>query len=294
MPEVEEIEIEDPEAGYVEIDTEDVLPEPDEESEAGADEPEVEPQASEEDSSRGPDQALAAQHRILKRENTILQQRFNQLLEVISRAQEGQGPPQEPEALPDPEEDLAGSLIGRLDRLEQANQQDRQERQAREERQALAGEVQAAQQQVIAYRDTHPEYAPAVEHLVQAVAEEAREEFPTATEAEIQSLLEQETVRRLLQWRRAGLDPGEQLVKLARRRGWQPSQDSSAGQEDPRQQVRAQRRRSRSASTIAAVPGAGGSKRLTVKDAVGMSEEEWSAKLDKVPLRELLRGKQRA
>src|SRR4029077_19119871 len=63
--------------------------------------------------------AIAAQHRILQRNYDVLERRFGQVVEILSRQQRSQEVPQgEEEEIPDPDENLGGHIVGKMTAIE--------------------------------------------------------------------------------------------------------------------------------------------------------------------------------
>lgn len=238
--------------------------------------------------------ALAARHRILERDHQVMAKRFEQLLGAISGASQARQEPSQ-EELPDPEEDgLGAHIVARLKRMEDQAEADRVARDAVQQNQALANEYSSARGAMMAYRAQDPAtYEAAVTHLANVTFEEARAEMPGYTDQDIALFLQRAVVQYQLKWQREGRNPGEELVKMAMRRGFRIP-ERAAPAEDARQTVEAAKAKEQKARTISGVPGASPRGPLKLARALEMPEDTWQVELKKIPLRDLLKGKGRS
>lgn len=267
-----------------------------EEQEEGDDEPEG--KEEEPEPARKFNQ-LAAQHRILVRDNRILTTRFESLLAAINRASTQGASVQQAaeEELPEPDEDIGGHIVGRLQRIENRAEEERRQREEIAGRTALSNEVSGAYARVFEYRNQDPElYDSAVTHLAQISIDELREEYPDKTDDEIADGLRQQVLIRMLKWSREGKNPGEEFVKMAQRRGFngQGKRTGSPKASDARAEITNERAREKKARTIASVSGAPARGPLKASRVLALDEDTWEREVAKMPLKELLKGKGRS
>lgn len=307
---VEEYSDEDVDPGYQDL--EDDL---DDEDEVAAAPEEDEQEAPEQQEPTKPpvDQKeynrLAYDYRILQREQRELVRRFDHLIGVLSQPQQQYQP--EPQ-LPDPDEDLGGFLAGKLELMEQRQEYERMEKQQREAQEAIEREIQYAQSLASQYGRSNPEvYGNAVEFLTQQLWEEMREEYPTAMDEEIGGELYRQAQARLVTWVRAGKNPGEELMKMAKRRGFNFNAVAANGNGRPqpsvakngaaKQTIQARKEKQAKGRTISSLQGSSPGQRLTAKKILQLSDDEFADEVRslskqrgrKLPLRELLKGKEK-
>lgn len=250
---------------------------------------------------------LAAQHRILSRQNRTMAQQYRALerqhAELIGMVK-SRLPQFQEEQLPDPEEDLGGHLVKRLDRFEKMQEQERQERarQAKEEAEFEAySDARSAAVEFRGSLEDPMEYDNALMYLGQLAFEEALEEDDNSTEDEIRDRLAAGLVTQMKKWHSSGANPGEKLLGMARRRGFRyeqapPPQQQQQQQQpaSPRAQIREQKSRQQKGRTITNLPGsAASSKSLTPSKHLQRDEEDWVKENRDTPIRDLLKGKGR-
>lgn len=256
---------------------------------------------------------LAASHRILSRNHAILTRRFNELIELVQRSQQGAAPVQqtgEEEELPDPNEDLGGHLVKRLERIEAQQKREREEIERQRQIEAEQAEFRAVEEARNSFREQNPEvYDQAVHYLVSLYMDEAREQAPHLTDAELAQHFVREAIENQKAWYRQGKNPGQEVFAMAVRRGfdWQDPQPvqqalpqqrqqqrrQAPPQQDPRRQVQQQRKKQQQGRTISSVQGSQSARAMTARQVLALDEDEWEARVKGRPLRELLAGLER-
>lgn len=239
---------------------------------------------------------LAAAYRIQKRDFEILQRRHEQLVTALAAQHQAPVEEEAEEAIPDPEENLAGHLVGKVNRLERLTQREADERKEREERARVAGISAQAAQGAMQVREVvgGEVFDDALGHLGRSLTMEARLARPDLTDAEIQQGLNGMLQNKIREWGENGLNVGEQLLQYSYVRGWQPKVPQPAvapavvtapavvgvapGRRttDPREEVRKQRDKQKTGRTISSVPGTPAKGKFDVaKYSIGSSEEDW-------------------
>jgi hypothetical protein len=250
--------------------------------------------------------AIAAQHRILQRNYDVLERRFGQVVEILSRQQRSQEMPEgEDEEIPDPDENLGGHLVGKMTAIEKRLQREEEDRAQRERDQSVVQQFHAAQGSIASYREQAPElYDAAAHHLLASSIEELRDFRPDLTEEEIHKAVAKETAAWVLRWHQQGLNPGEQVMRMALRRGFngqgvqQPAakgggKGSGKGggkRRDPREEIADVKDQQRRGRTLAAVPGA--SARATRQDPrrlLQLPEDEWEKEMKGIKVTDILK-----
>jgi hypothetical protein len=238
----------------------------------------------------------AAALRIERRNREIMERRFAQLAQALE-AKRNADPEQEEEELPDPEENAVGHLIGRQTRLEKLLTEQKQlsEQAAKNAQEQAVSAAATADVQTLRSEIGEQTFDQAMQHLGRSLFLEARESRPDLVEEELHASLGDAFRGRVLSWKKGGLNVGEQLIKFAIIRGWnpqlynqqrqqpaaQPQRQPPAGPSDrrkpnPKEQVQNQRDRERRGRTISTVPGAAPQKKVDVgKYSLEASEEEW-------------------
>lgn len=251
---------------------------------------------------------LAYELRQSQRNQHLMEQRFEQRLYALMNALQPQQQQVE-EPLPDMDDEPVPHIVKKLDRLEKTLEQQRLEEQQKEQigalQQEIAGAVGAARQ----YREGNPAlYDQAMNHLSAVMFEEMAEEYPQLSQTQIFEELSKQASARLVHWQRSGKNPGEELMKLAKRRGFTPQQiqqqapvqRQQQGTPDARQQVAAAKTRERKGTTISAVKGSAAASAPNTRSWLTMGEDDFNFKVrqlakqggrKRVPFAELLKGK---
>lgn len=226
-----------------------------------------------------------ARNRILEREKKELErsirdqelrskrmeERLEDLLETINgRNQE----PTEPE-IEEPEfrHDPMGAVYAKLTKQEREQkrkeEQERQERAAAEERKV----VTEINEMILDFAEETPDYEEAVGFLAELEFEEGIEDNPDLTQQEVDEKMTRELRERMKGWVRSGKDPGEELYKRAKRRGWKPQ--AQRPKTDAKEQIAAENARAKAGSSISKVSGRSGTGRVTAKQISYMSDDEY-------------------
>lgn len=240
----------------------------------------------------------AAAYRIQNRDFEILKRRHEQLVTALAQ---GNRPPEraaeeEEEPIPDPEENLAGHLVGKVNRLEKLTERQIKEREQREQQEREAAVLRQAAEGAMQVREMvgGDVYDDALAHLGRSLTLEAKMARPDLTDGEIQTGLQQMLTAKIAQWGREGLNVGEQLIQYSHIRGWQPRvaqqqpaapaapaapagiKPESRRTTDPRAEVRRQRDKQKAGRTISSVPGVPAKGKFDVaKYSIGATEEDW-------------------
>jgi hypothetical protein len=285
---------------YLDVDdTEDAEPfygdvdEEEEDAELEAAEEEEEPEAATPPPQPQVDQKqfnrIAYENRILQREQRQLVQRFNQLIAALQPKQEAA----EEEEIPDPELDLPGHMSKRFDRLEQKLESEKRQEEQRKQAEAIQQEFINARSLAIQYRETNPEvYDQAVDYLTNSLFQEMAEEYPEALEEELVAELGRQAQARMIQWRMAGRNPGEELMKMAARRGFSFQQQAPAAPKappsqqvqrkngaSPKDSILQRRQKEQKARTISGLQGIAPGGKLTAKKILSMSDEDYDQQM---------------
>jgi hypothetical protein len=247
--------------------------------------------------------AIAAQHRILQRNYDVLEKRFGQVVDILRRAQQPQVAQEDGEdEIPDPDENLGGHIVGKMTAIEKRLQKDEEERAQRERDQAVVQQFHAAQGAIASYREQAPAlYDAAAHHVLASSIEELRDFRPDLTEEEIHRHVAKETAAWVLRWHQQGLNPGEQVMRMALRRGFTGqgvNPDGRGGKgggkgkrRDPREEIADTKDQQRRGRTLASVPGA--SARATRQDPrrlLQLGEDEWEREMKGMKVTDIIKA----
>lgn len=266
--------------------------------------------------------ALAAKHRVSERNMELLQRRTDLILQRLVAIQPDQ-PEHKTEELPDPELEPEKHLIARMARMEEQRAIELQLQEQQRQQEMVGRAYSEVMNHVANYRSQSPdEYDAATLYLANLHMEEAREEYPNSTDDELGQELTRRIQQTMFKWAQQGKNPGEQIMTMARRRGFNfakpaskspdaPVQRKVAGPQregrygkastapggggDARATIQAQQAkqsRSRTISTIGS-SGGGAGRKVTTKQLLGMDEDEFEKTVNGMTFQDLLKHKAR-
>lgn len=221
---------------------------------------------------------LAYKMRVTAKEKKQLERKLDELQQTLI-GKHGDHEEEE-EELPDKEANPGGYLIAKIEQLERRLAKKDEESQVEQKIKGHLGELMSAREMAVQFRAANPEaYDAALVHLVNVTREELMEDFPDLEDTELNQLMARGIAGKMVEWKNRGMNPGEQLVKMALRRGftWQQQAPAAPQKAKPSadQQVRMQQARRQKAGSIAGVPGTPPGGRLNLNKALSMSEEEY-------------------
>ncbi len=232
----------------------------------------------------------------IERQNTLLQERTNLILQSVQAQQQQRQPQQEAQEPPALDKDPVGYLVGTLQRQGDVIQQLMQEAQNRGQQTQQLGQALSVQQRAQAleneYKQKNPDYEPALQHLLAARHRELTLVGISDPELRQQILSEEYmTVARLAM--QQGANPADRIYELSKERGFKAGNGAAAQEVIPPPQTAAERvanvaagqQQSRSLSSVrgaAPVP-------LTAQRLMEMSSEEFAKYYD-TPEGRALRG----
>lgn len=222
---------------------------------------------------------LAYQMRTTAREKKNLERKLEDLEAAIMgrRAQQDES---EEDSLPDKESNPGAYLIAKIEQLERRLASKDEEQTVEKQIKGHLGELMSARELAVQFRANNPDaYDAALVHLVNVTREELLEDYPDADEQDINQMMAKGIAGKMVEWKGRGLNPGEQLVKMALRRGfaWQPPQQEAPAVKKPSadQQVRMQQARQQKAKTIGSVPGSAPGGKGNLNRALAMDEDAY-------------------
>lgn len=246
-------------------------------------------------------ESLARELRHRDRDYRVLEQRFNQVMEMLQDLQ-APAAEEEGEQPPDPNEDPAGFLAWKMDQIEKNQKLTKEEQDRKERIQAVERQLQQADSAVYSFREQvgGQEYDEAVEYLVQSTMAELEMANPGMTTQEIASRVAQGITQQKLEWTRQGLNPGQMWWQVATGRGWRPSaqqkQQKRQQMSGPKQEIQQMQKRQQKARTVGKMAGSPVGGRMDARKALSLDEEQWNRSMNaqNLSMRDLLAGKARA
>jgi len=223
-----------------------------------------------------------ARLRILERENKVLMRRLD---DVLARLEKKEEPAQE-ESIPevDFEDDPLKAMHAEQRRIRMEIERDKAERKKRDEENEFRKNMTIANEAIIEFKEATPDYGAAIKHLSEIEFEEALEENPDLSDEEVDSLLVERLNDQKLKWIMAGKNPGEELYKRAKRRGYRAEAPKSAAEKKPdaKAEIADEKKRAQVGSSISRTPGRSSEGRVTASMIARMSEAEYREYADKL------------
>jgi hypothetical protein len=274
-----------------------LLPEDEEEDGYAQEDEEEEAEEEEEEEAQAPrgkgnvHAALRVTERRLEaseRNNQILANRFNQLLEAIQSGQlqqprPGQGQAEETpdEEIPEFDADPMGNIGGRMGKLEKLVEKFVTGFDKKDQINTTQNALREIDNATVAYAQTigPANYADAIQYLAQVKVREELLAYPHLTENEAVQSVAQRVINDKIRWAQQGLNPGEQWIKQATNLGWRrgaaSARNSRGAATDGRDEVARKREKDAKGRTISRAPGTAARKNLTVDDILRYPERDW-------------------
>lgn len=229
-----------------------------------------------------------ARARILERDNAILSERLNiilQNMQQVPQQQQQAAMQRAEEGEPDPELDPIGAMMYQIKSINA-----RLDRSQYEQMQAAA---RGSRQQQLAYADSmirqtavqNPDmFNAAILHLAQIVQDQIEDEHPEMTERERLGLVQSAIEDQKLKWISSGKNPGEEYLKRAKRFGfkWEDKapQAAPAKKADAREQIRQEKERDQRGRTIGTVKGAPAKAPMSSSAIRKMNDDQFNRWID--------------
>lgn len=215
--------------------------------------------------------------RVANRENKILSDRLERVLQLLEQSKEEQEPEPEPE--PDYADNPLGAVNYKVNKLLKENEELKKASKEKTELEAVKEVVTVADNGIKDFRDKvgNEDYDAAIQHLVSLRISDLAEAYPEATQDEIGRFILNEAQQEKVKLARAGKNPGKVFYEYAVRHGYKPKEravDPPKSKESPRDIISRQKERDAKTKTIAAVPGKA-PKTPSIDDFVGMSEDDF-------------------
>lgn len=218
--------------------------------------------------------------------------RFDERLRIMQEAFQRQNQPADPAAKgpPDPRKDPAGFNAWLFDQHQAARARAAQEAQQGQQKQV---QTQRYEQFVTSYRQQLNDYVaeePALQEAYDYLSQTRGEELVAMgySPADAKKMLHREELQLANLAMRAGVNPGQRLVELAKRRGWKPkaaadAEKAAADAADPAKKVERIADGQSRGKSLAQAGGSASPTEMTANQLLAMSEEDFAAWTEKNP-----------
>lgn len=212
-----------------------------------------------------------------ERDNKILTDRFEKLINAIGNQGNRTETPEPEEELPPFDDNPIGHVNAKQDKiLKKLDQKDVKE-QENEKRSRVIGQLREADQAIGSFREEvgGEAYDSAINYLLQLRINDIADSYPDLTEEEINVAIADQAMQEKYRLVGQGKNPGKVFYNYAKRHGFKESSRQPAKRQDAREDLSRARHRDERSSTISSVPGRAAKGRLSSGDFVGMSEDEF-------------------
>lgn len=225
-------------------------------------------------------QEARAEAREAKQRTAILEQRTNEMLAFFN--QQNQNQPQATKApeIP-PEDDALGRINWLVDQFQQQSTRQAEERQQQEQQgqrnQTLSRLGQLEQQ----FRAATPDYDDAVRFMGESRESELALAYPLSTQEQRQAYVLREWEGLVAQSVQAGVNPAEQVYKLAKMRGYAGATPAAPAPTPPRPDLAAVAAAQQRHQSLSDAPGGETVAPLDAKALARMSDKDFKAWMSK-------------
>lgn len=223
----------------------------------------------------------AARARILERDNRVLQDRLNALVNAISVQQQQPQVQQQVQSEPDIQEDPVGALYHEIKTIKAKLEENERVQMQRAQAGSVQSKLAYADNMIRQFAAQDPaQFNEATTYLAKIVQEQMEEEYPDATEDERLGMVAQTIAQQKLKWVQEGKNPGLEYYKRAKRFGfhWEgpkpvtPAQAAATAEVDARAQIKAEKAKDQKAASLGKTVGAPPKRG---RDVAKMSENEF-------------------
>lgn len=236
-----------------------------------------------------------AKLRIVERENKILADRFNKLVNALTNPPDISSIEEEEEAIVPFEQDPLNHMASQLNQVKKSLEEQKADSKRQEEKRQVATLLSKADDYTLAIVDkVGPEiWDEAMEHLANVRIEDFIERNPDRTRDEASQIIGNAILREKVQLVAQGRNPAEIYLKDAIRFGFRPSalkpQAPQPVAEKPqkpvrnaKEEIRSQNSKGQGTRTTASLNGAPAKQKLSAKTVVGMDERDFRDLVDEV------------